>query len=181
MLNLNRFAHLLAIPAVLGLPTIAHASNPITVVVGPTLQAAAVAVPVPTMTENLLIALGLLLMVFAFRALRNRQGAQKLLSLLLLGGGVAIAGLGVERTMAVDAGGTVTAEGSPCTTSGPLPVYYPEGGEWTLENTCPNDITIISITGGGCTPGGTYSCAVDDVLEPAGTCTLPNACTFIPD
>lgn len=89
-----------AVPALLlGAPKLAFAGGASVIVD----LAAVNAEFVPTMSHNLVIAMALLLAVIGFRFLRQRDARQKLLSVLLLGGGVLLGGFGVERSLAITA------------------------------------------------------------------------------
>jgi hypothetical protein len=58
------------------------------------------AAAVPTMSSSLMIGLGLLLAIIALRALKQYGGTAKLLCLITFGGGLAVGGIGVERSLA---------------------------------------------------------------------------------
>ena len=112
-MNLSRKVSAALAFAIAAMPSIALAGTP-TVVVGP-VAAAAGAAAVPTMTGSLLIALGALLAVVAVRFLRQKGLQQKVMSLLVLGSGLIIGGLGVQETQATSV--TVSVESSACSGS----------------------------------------------------------------
>ncbi|TGD74877.1 hypothetical protein E4634_06705 [Mangrovimicrobium sediminis] len=112
--------------AFLAMPSIVFAGSAAPmVVVGPVATAGAGATAVPTMSASLMIALGLLLAVVALRFLRQKGVAQKMLSLVVLGSGVAIGGLGVQETRATSV--TVSVESSAC--SGATESINPSRGD----------------------------------------------------
>ncbi|GHD23284.1 hypothetical protein GCM10007052_35830 [Halioglobus japonicus] len=59
------------------------------------------AAPIPVMDSVLFIVLGLVLVVIAMRFVQKSKGAQKLLSIAVLGTGLLVGGLGAERTIAL--------------------------------------------------------------------------------
>ena len=154
------------------LPSLVQAAAQATVTVGPFTGE-----PVPTLSGNLQIALGLLLAVIAFRMLKNQRGAQKLFSLLVLGGGLVISGIGVDRTLAVVDPNLVPAAGAVCTQAGPLP--YNPFEDSTLENQCANAIEIKSIIAPECADFDTESanCKVGQVLTATGP---GSSCAYLP-
>lgn len=142
MLALDRFYRLSVLAALVLAPSLASAGVPsASVIVGPpsatAAAAAAAVVAVPTLTDSLLVVLGLLLIVVAVRTLQSQRGAHKLLSVLVLGGGLVVGGVGVERAVASI---TVTASGDVCTADGSIP--YDPGVYSSLGNGCPNIIEI---------------------------------------
>ena len=125
MPNLTKFFKITSTFAFTALSPIVFAQTP-TISYAPTSSllpggSGASVIAVPTMTDGLLIALGMLLAVIAIRALKGQMVHQKILSILLLGGGLLIGGLGVERSFATqvpvvpvadecEVGGTATLE-----------------------------------------------------------------------
>jgi IPTL-CTERM motif len=162
------------VTGLLAVPSAVQASASATVIVGPLAAA-----PVPTVSGYLLIVLGLLLAVIAFRTLRNNQGAQKLLGVLVLGGGLIISGVGVDRTLANPE--NVIAEGAVCTSDGPIsysPFYLSNRG---LQNSCNNPIEIKGFSGNGCQlDTANANCKQGQVLAEGEVCTYLPKC-FAPD
>lgn len=107
---------------------------------------------VPTMSSSLMIGLGLLLAIIAARALKQYGGVTKLLCLVTLGGGLAIGGIGVERSMATisftDDVGDICEGGTAMVTD------VREGGEPSLiENNCESTTYEIISYHLHCSPG----------------------------
>lgn len=168
-LALKRF---LVVAGCLSLPSLAQAAAQASVTVGPF-----TGTPVPALNGNLQIVLGLLLAAIAFRTLQSRRPAQKLLSLLVLGGGLIVSGFGVDRTLALVDPNLVPAAGAVCTQTGPLP--YNPFEDSTLANQCANAIEIKSITAPGCIDFDTENanCKVGQVLTATGP---ESSCAFLP-
>lgn len=113
------------------------------------------ATAVPAMSNSLLIVLGLLLAVIAFRTLKGRAGYQKALSVVLLGGGLVVGGMGVERTIATtsvyagkggcESGDTISFDAN--NPSDNRSVYF--------YNECKGPVTLVDIRV-RCNPGWTY-------------------------
>jgi hypothetical protein len=115
------------------------------------------AAPVPLASDALLVVLGLLLAVIAWRTFRSSEGAKKLMSLALLGGGLAVGGLGVDYALATEK--SIPPEGSDCE-SGTVFVGSPyHGGDITVENTCDKDVEVKRVNTDG-------ACSLDDVIIP---------------
>jgi hypothetical protein len=166
----------LSVVSLLVVSSLVQAGSPSSsaVIVGPLATSS-----VPTLSGNLLIVLGLLLAVIAARTLRNNQGAQKLLSILVLGGGLIISGIGVDRTMAIVVN-TVTATGSVCTQTGPL--QYTASVNTKLQNDCTNSIAIKGFST-NCTYGlntATAVCKQGDVLTAGSSCSYLPLCNIPP-
>ncbi|MFT4518821.1 MAG: hypothetical protein ACI9JM_001206 [Halioglobus sp.] len=100
------------------------------------------ATAVPTMTDGILIALGLMLVVIALRAFQGQQASQKFLSVLILGGGLLVGGLGVDRTLATQS--PVTPTENECTQGGTVALNegFRSGNKFT--NNCPAAMTITA-------------------------------------
>jgi len=174
MLLRSILRHCLSVPCLLVVSSLAQASGTATVVVGP------LATSVPTLSGILLIVLGMLLAVIAFRTLPNNEGAQRLLSILVLGGGLIISGVGVDRTLAVP--DTLPASGGVCTQAGPLPSYYPYV-DIRLQNDCGNSIQIIDFRDDDCPIGldeDAANCKRGQVLTSGSSCSFLPKCAGQP-
>jgi hypothetical protein len=168
----------MAVTSLLVLSSLAQAGVQATVTVGPFAAPPISAAPVPTLSGYLLIVLGLLLAVIAFRTLRNNRGAQKILSVLVLGGGLIISGIGVDRTLATPQ--TVSAQGAVCNADGPIN-YFP-GGSRALQNLCNNSIEIKGFSS-GCTFGldtANANCKQGQVLREGESCSYLPQCNNPP-
>ena len=100
------------------------------------------ATPVPTMTDGLLIALGLLLAVIAIRALKGQLVHQKILSVLLLGGGLLVGGLGVERSFATQV--PVVPVANECEVGGTAALESAGRSDNKFTNSCEEAMTITA-------------------------------------
>lgn len=124
------------------LPTSVLAGTPVVVVMGsgPT---------IPTMSQNMMIALGVLLAVIGLRFLQQKGGAQKMLSLLLLGGGLTLGGFAVEKTQATDAGfsdgGTACGGGQESQS-----IRDPIGGGLLFNSCSATDLVVVAYNGYPC-------------------------------
>jgi len=159
----------------LAVPSLVQAGVDAFVTVGP------LATPVPTVSGYLLIVLGLLLAVIAFRTLRNNQGAHKLLGILVLGGGLIISGIGVDRTIAGNIQNTITVETDGCTSDADLKYDGSFDVDATLENKCGNPIEIKGFASSDCNRivGGVLDktnagCKQGQVLA------VDEVCTYLP-
>lgn len=151
--------------ALLSASSLSIAQGVTSVVVGP--LGASASAPIPTLTDNLLIALGLLLAVVAVRVLRSQRSTQKFLSLVLLGSGLLIGAIGVDRSIAGVAG--VVAMGDVCTQAGPID--YNPNAPISLQNGCTVDIEIRSFSSTECIlDTESAACTVGQVLAPEGIC-----------
>ena len=134
------------------------------------------ATPVPTTSDALLVVLGLLLVVVAVRALQSSRGVQKLMSVVVMGGGLVLGGIGVDNTVATVAEYTIPDEGSPCS-GGTLDVGYPgHGGTTLVTSNCEDDLNVDSVDPHGfCDPG--------DVVIPSATIPAGDTVTapYCPD
>jgi hypothetical protein len=158
----------MAVTSLLVLSSLAQAQAIGYVTVGPL-----AATQVPTLSGYLLIVLGLLLAVIAFRTLRSNRGAQKILSILVLGGGLIISGIGVDRTLATAGPIIETAEGTDCTAGGDIR-YGADEGPTNLLNGCGNSLVISDIYSEDCTlDTSTAGCQVKNVLLAGDSCSLP--------
>jgi hypothetical protein len=129
---------------------------------------------VPVLSNTLLIALGLLLVVVAVRTLHANKGAQKFLSVALMAGGLAIGGFGVDRTIADPVPfvfGTVEGD-LPCEDD--AEVEYNPRDAGTVINNCDTPATVTPFI-------PEFSCYElnDDgdcgELASGDTCNLPTA------
>jgi hypothetical protein len=76
-------------------------TSAITAVIGPVGGGSnAVTAAVPTMSNGLMVVLGVVLAVVAWRFLKNSSALQKVVSAVLLGGGLLVGGAGIESTQA---------------------------------------------------------------------------------
>ena len=152
----------------------AGSSSTVIVTVGPLATSS-----VPTLSGNLLIVLGLLLSVIAARTLRNQRGAQKLLSLLVLGGGLIVSGIGADRTLAIIEN-VLSAKGTVCTEPGELPGYNGafNSAPTKLQNDCASSIKIIGFSSpcGTDLATGSAGCKVNDVLTAGSSCSYLPQC-----
>ncbi len=128
--------------ALLVLAPVSNAGTPGGVVLGP-----ASATAVPTLSPAILIALGVVLAVIALRVLRNNGGAQKIVSIALLGSGVLVGGFGVERTLATSA---ATLAEATCETATITVNFNNLRGfnspENTVNNQCGRDLQVMEYT-----------------------------------
>jgi len=135
------------------------------------------ATAVPAMTDGLLIALGLMLIVIAIRAYQGRLAYQKFLSVLILGGGLLVGGLGVDRTLATQV--PVTPSENECTQGGTVALESSGRSDNKFSNACDAAMTITAYNL-GCGPG------LEVEVTPVGTSIEPgvtvgiNYCTFPP-
>ena len=138
MRTLNGFTQtLVTVAGSLCYSTIAHA-QPATVTYAASPHAA-----VPTLGNALLITLGVVLALIALYTLRRRQG-QKLLSVLLLGGGLVLGGVGVDRSVANGYYIVSTVEVSDTDCAGNTEPYDMFAQSARLDNLCPHPIRVIS-------------------------------------
>ena len=122
------------------------------------------ATAVPTMTDGLLIALGLMLVVIAVRAVKGQLAYQKFLGVLLLGGGLLVGGLGVDRTMATQV--PVTPSENECTQGGTVALEFSGRSDNKFSNGCDAAMTITAYNL-GCGPG------LEVEVTPVGTSIEP--------
>lgn len=154
------------------LPASALAGSPVVIVTG-------TGPSIPTMSQNLAIAMGVLLAVVGLRFLKQKGGAQKMLSLLLLGGGLTLSGVGIDKTQATDAGfsdGSTACGGGQESQS----IRDPFGGG-TLFNSCSaTSLLVVGYSGYPCPPEEqiTANADVGDVIPAGGTGTL-NRCPAV--
>ena len=164
----------MAAASLLAVPSLVHAGGNSIVTVGP------LATPVPTASGYLLIVLGLLLAVIAFRTLRNNQGAHKLLGILVLGGGLVISGIGVDRTIAGNIQQTLPVEEAACTSDTDLQYNSQRDVDVTLENKCGNLIEIKGFSTTRCSGSSldteNAGCKEGQVLAKDGVCTFLPKC-----
>lgn len=112
---------------------------------------AATATSVPTLSSSLLIVLGILLAVVAFRTLRSNNNAQKLLSILVMGGGLVLGGFGVDRVIA-DLGPVTISEGA-CSAETMIPYNTAGNAEIrALQNDCPGPMEVKGFATPHCPP-----------------------------
>ena len=150
--------------ALLALAPVSHAGTPGGVILGP-----ASATAVPTLSPAILIALGVVLAVIALRVLRNNGGAQKIVSIALLGSGVLLGGFGVERTLATSAATLADADCDTATITVNLQnLRGISSAENTVSNQCGRDLRIVEYT---------FSCSPPDIFRDNGA----PVGTIIPD
>lgn len=150
--------------ALLTLAPVSHAGTPGGVVLGP-----ASATAVPTLSPPILIALGVVLAIIALRVLRHNGGAQKIVSVVLLGGGVLLGGFGVERTLATSAATLADATCDTATITVNLQnLRGISSAENTVNNQCGRDLRIVEYT---------FSCSPPDIFRDNGA----PVGTIIPD
>ncbi|TDG14026.1 hypothetical protein E2F43_11090 [Seongchinamella unica] len=116
--------------------TVAHAGGSTGVILGPPGAAPGAVAAVPAMGTSAMIALGLLMAVIALRFLQQKGMTQKVLSVTLLGGGLALTGLGVDNATATTTA-VVPTESSLC--AGGQELFHDQRsgiGGGTLENQC---------------------------------------------
>ena len=169
MTNLYRIIHTSAFAGLFLASSLVQAGTQTSVIVGPA------SVNVPTLNGSMLVALGLLLAVIAVRVLRSKQGTHRLLSWLVLGVGLIVGGIGVQRSEALTSG-SVTAEGAVCAADGP--VFYNPLGDVVLNNACSNRIEIKSFSVPiNCTLETDAGCKQGQVLEAGASCSFLPRCT----
>lgn len=135
--------------------------------------------PVPSMSGYLLIVLGLLLAVIAFRTLRNNPGAHKLLGVLVLGGGLVIGGVGVDQALASPT--NVIAEGEACTSDNAIGYSANFQHNRGLQNSCNNPIEIKGFSSSDCDlDEANANCKQGQVLAEGEICSYLPKC-FVPD
>jgi len=170
----NRYGMIKATTATLFglLPSLAFAGSP-TVTLGP--FAGASVTPVPALSDGLLIALGVVLAVVALRTIRQKLVYQKVLSVVLLGCGLVIGGMGVERTVATTTT-PILPESDLCSgATGDVNLNRGETNPTLIQNTCESQVLeVLSYSGMSCTPEQqiTIDADVGDTLEPGQTVTL---------
>lgn len=101
---------------------------------------------VPALTPAMMIGLGILLAVIAVRVLRKSGFAQRVASLLLIGGAGVVGGLGVERTIATHVLNTSDAVGGDCDSATIVVEYQGRvDGRFdsNLTNSCSIDLEIL--------------------------------------
>lgn len=178
MIELNRkCVFSLALGAAL-LPSAALAGTPSPiVVVGPPggAGAASAANAVPALSNGLLLALAVLLAVVAIRFVRQKGVQQKVMSLLLLGGGLILGTLGVQDTKATNV--TVSVESSACT--GATVSISPSRGDGFSDsgefyNSCAEaSVMIVSYQGYPCSAGAMiHTDLPPGTVVPAGASNL---------
>ncbi|MDH4042637.1 MAG: midcut-by-XrtH protein [Gammaproteobacteria bacterium] len=159
-ISINSLVRTLATAGLFIISSVAQASITGSVTVGP------YAASVPTLSGTMLLVLGLLLAVLALRLLRDQRGAHKLLSWVILGGGLVIGGVGAERAYAPPPG-IVVAEPY-CTTEGAINYYEYE--QTPLMNACPNAIQIKRISASCQLDYAAAGCKQGQVLAPGASC-----------
>jgi len=161
--------------AVAGLSPMLVKAQSVGVTVGPVGSVA-----VPTMSNSLMIGLGLLLAVIALRVLKQRDDAARVLSVALLGGGLLIGSLGVERSMATFSG-VNTEPGGVCDGGTQEIVTGRAFDENYLENTCETTPIQIKSYQLPCSSAEqiTYNGDVGTVI-PAGENVRLNVCPAAP-
>ncbi|MFK7977115.1 MAG: hypothetical protein AB8C02_13355 [Halioglobus sp.] len=158
------------------LPAAAMAGPPPVVVVSGS------GISIPTMTQNMSIALGLLLVVVGLRFLKQYGAAQKVLSVLLVGGGLALGALSVERPHASAFG---VFDGGDACNGGPQSLNVGNAFAITgFENGCAaTDITIVAYNNYPCLAADQVKDDADvgDVISAGDTATLNRCPAVIPD
>ncbi len=134
---------------------------------------------VPVAGHGLLIALGVLLMVIAYRFFANNRGYQKLLSALVFTGATLLAAWGAERTVASYLIVPVPAEDPVCG-GGEIALTLGTGEPVQIDNECASTpLKVISYENFGlyCLPNQiiTQNADVGDVIQP-GASALSNYC-----
>lgn len=125
---------------------LATASNSVSAGIASVTLGPASVTAVPALTPAMMIGLGILLAVIAVRVLRKSGFAQRVASLLLIGGAGVVGGLGVERTIATHVLNTSDAVGGDCD-SATIVVEY-QGSvdgrfDSNLTNSCSIDLEIL--------------------------------------
>lgn len=131
---------------------------------------------IPTLTQNMTIALGVLLAVVGLRFIKQYGGAQKVLSVLLVGGGVVLTALSIERPHAsvfgfFDGSDACNGEQQSLSTVNPFATIV-------MENGCSaTDLTIVAYNNYPCTSGDQVKVDADvgEVIPAGDTATL-NRC-----
>lgn len=128
--------------------------------------------PVPAMSETMLIALGVLLVVMAMRFMRESKGALKSVVGAVFISGLLMGGYGIDRTLAT---GELTVTGNECTQGGN------QGFDGTrlawLESQCANPIIVTEIRdcqNPSYEDPGQPDCLVNTILGSSGDrCHMP--------
>jgi hypothetical protein len=177
LMNSSRtFFNTLFASALLALPSLVQAGTATTgsFTFTPGAAAASTATAVPALSDALLVALGLLLVVIAIRTLKANRGYQKFLSIAVLAGGLVIGGLGAETSIATIFDYTAGEDGISCdepTTVDPYQSASCDRVPPTLTNGCPVAGSVVN-TVGDCPRGGEKIEGNCDVLDPEGVCNL---------
>ncbi|MFT4521019.1 MAG: hypothetical protein ACI9JM_003430 [Halioglobus sp.] len=131
------------------------------------------ATAVPALSNPLLIALGLLLVVLAARTLHANKGAQKFLSVALMAGGLAIGGVGVDRAVAQGAVSYIFGpEDRGCEDVESVGYNRLFSGN-SVVNNCDDTATVTAFSNSVCFPiNDDGDCGQ---LAPGASCTLPTA------
>ncbi len=181
MLLTSRITPYLTVISLIGVSSLVQAQAQ-AITSGVSLQPVASAAAVPALGSGLLIVLGLLLAVIAARTLRSDKTAQKLLSVAVLGGGLMLSGLGVDRALAAIAISEAIISGDGCTNPHVIP-YTSDSTDTMLINECPNSMKIEGFLVGGCNSEAGYAldlasanCKVGQVLSSGGSCEYLPRC-----
>jgi hypothetical protein len=125
-------------------------------------------VGVPTLSNSMLVLLGVLMAVIAVRVIRSGSGAMnRLAGAVLVIGGVISSGYGIDSTLA---SGSVTVSGSACTTGDTR--SFPPNYSNTFFNECSTSVSITSIEL-PCQEPVTGTCKVGGVVGAKNSCLLP--------
>lgn len=125
-------------------------------------------VGVPTLSNSMLVVLGVLMAVIAVRVIRSGSGAMnKLAGAILVIGGVMSGGYGIDNTLA---SGSITVSGSACSTGDTL--SFPAMYSNSFSNACPNSVSITRIET-PCKEPVTGTCKVGRVVASQASCQLP--------
>jgi hypothetical protein len=123
---------------------------------------------VPTLSNSMLVLLGVLMAVIAVRVIRSGSGAMnKLAGTVLVIGGVISSGYGIDSTLA---SGSITVTGSACATGDTR--SFPPTYSNTFFNECSNSVTITSIEL-PCKEPVTGTCKVGVTVAGKDSCLLP--------
>ncbi len=163
----------------LGLPSVAMAGAAgVILTLSPVRVPASTSVPetVPFMSPGLVVALGVLLAVIAFRFLRHRKTYQKVLAIAVLGGGVMAGSWGVNRVEALIISVAVPPENPVC--GGTSGAFFATGmtgtSPYLIENQCKTYAIKIDDYGNmPCAPASQVKADADvgDTIAPGASAT----------
>lgn len=123
---------------------------------------------VPTLSNSMLVLLGVLMAVIAVRVIRSGSGAMnKIAGTVLVIGGVISSGYGIDSTLA---SGSITVTGSACTTGDTR--SFPPTYSNTFFNECSGSVTITEIEL-PCKEIVTGTCKVGGIVGAKNSCQLP--------
>ncbi len=129
---------------------------------------------VPVLANGLLIALGILLAVVAFRFFSTNQGLRRMMCVAVMAGGGLLASWGVEKTVASVLVLPVPGEDPICTSGGTYALdTQSQGAPVEIENQCESaTLEVLSYENLNCQNGiETIDADVGDTIAPGATAT----------